>query len=94
MVDTVDTCTTTLDKNPPIDMGPAGATVSVAGVYCRPLNTRARCEGSNLYGDVDGSTDSTTDPLVNAPDTRPALAWTTTSLEMHMCTSTSTSVKI
>ena len=34
VVDTVDTCTTTLDKNPPIDMGPAGATVSVAGVYC------------------------------------------------------------
>ena len=98
VVDTVDTCTTTADLSAAglnnIDMPNGGSTVSIAGIYCRPLNTRARCEGSNLYGDVDGSTDSTNDPLVNAPGTRPALVWTTTSLEMHMCTSTSTSVKI
>jgi hypothetical protein len=92
VVDTVDTCTTTLDVNPVIDMGPPGAVVSVAGIYCRPLNTRARCEGSNVYGDVDGSTGSL-DPLVSAPGTRVALVWTTSSLEMHMCTSSSGSVK-
>ena len=94
VVDTVDTCTTTadLDDNN-INMPIGGSVVSIAGIYCRPLNTRARCEGSNLYGDVDGSTGNE-DALVNAPNTRPALVWTTTSLEMHMCTSTSTSVKI
>ena len=93
VVDTVDTCTTTADlSDNPINMPNGGSTVSIAGIYCRPLNTRARCEGSNLYGDVDGSTDSTNDPLVNAPGTRPALVWTTTSLEMHMCTSTSLSL--
>ena len=52
---------------------------TVGGQYCRQLDTRELCEGTNLYTDVSGQ--------------RASQVWTATSLEMHMCTSTSSSVK-
>jgi len=91
-IDLVDTCTTTVVCNagnpcdPVIGAAVGGGDIQAGGQYCRALDTRAKCEGNNLFGDS-GNYDQTSDT------TRASMAWTSESLEMHMCTSTTTSVK-
>jgi hypothetical protein len=91
-VDLVDTCVTTVvcDTDNPCDPVTGAATGGVdivaGGQYCRALDTREKCEGNNLFGDS-GTYDQVSDK------TRTPMAWTTQSLEIHMCTSTTASVK-
>ena len=91
-VDLVDTCTTTVvcsTDNPcdPVTGAAAGGGDVVAGgQYCRALDTREKCEGHNLFGDS-GTYDQSSDQI------RASMEWTSESLELHMCTSTTASVK-
>ena len=91
-VDLVDTCTTTVNCNadnpcdPVIGAGANGGNIVAGGQYCRALDTREKCEGNNLFGDS-GNYDQISDT------TRASMPWTSQSPEMHMCTSTTTSVK-
>ena len=91
-VDLVDSCTTTVlcsTENPcdPVTgAAVGGGDIQAGGQYCRALDTREKCEGNNLFGDS-GNYDQTSDT------TRASMPWTSQSLEMHMCTSTTTSVK-
>lgn len=91
-VDLVDTCTTTVVCNtdnpcdPVTGAAAGGGDIVAGGQYCRALDTREKCEGNNLFGDS-GTYDQTSD------QTRASMAWTSESLEMHMCTSTTASVK-
>jgi len=91
-VDLVDSCTTTVLCNtenpcdPVTGAAVGGGDIQAGGQYCRPLDTREKCEGNNLFGDS-GNYDQTSDT------TRASMAWTSQSLEMHMCTSATTSVK-
>lgn len=91
-VDLVDTCTTTVVCNtdnpcdPVTGAAVGGGDIVAGGQYCRALDTREKCEGNNLFGDS-GTYDQTSD------QTRASMAWTAESLELHMCTSTTTSVK-
>lgn len=78
-VSLVDSCKTIINCQTTDNCG-----ANVGGVYCRPLDTRAKCEGNNLFGDSDD--DATSDQL-RAPQ-----AWTTLGLLMKMCTSTTTYV--
>tara|TARA_B110000008_G_scaffold278423_1_gene322154 strand:- start:8125 stop:10929 length:2805 start_codon:yes stop_codon:yes gene_type:complete len=96
-VDLVDTCTThttcgTGDCDDLTGSGAPGGSMVVGGQYCRNLDSRERCEGNNLFGDSgpvgsSGTYDGVSDVL------RTPLVWTAASLEMHMCLSTSTSIK-
>ena len=91
-VDLVDTCTTTVVCNtdnpcdPVTGAAVGGGDIVAGGQYCRALDTREKCEGNNLFGDS-GTYDQTSD------QTRNSMAWTSESLEMHMCTSATESVK-
>lgn len=91
-VDLVDSCTTTVLCNtenpcdPVTGAAVGGGDIQAGGQYCRALDTRVKCEGNNLFGDS-GNYDQTSDT------TRASMPWTSQSLEMHMCTSATTSVK-